>query len=96
MSLVYEDLLLSVLGEVLSGVSGVDGILARAPSSRANFTMLVMELEGLDKSQDLIGVTAHGWLVHGNMAEVSIRANDVQRTKREASVKEQSSIPERN
>lgn len=81
-----------MLGEIFVAVSGVDGVLAWAPASRANLAVLVVELEGLDESQNLIRVTAHRRLVHGDMTEVPSWSNDVQGTEGEASIKEQGTV----
>ncbi len=71
-----------VLLEVLQLLVDVrdDGVSARGPVGRADLTVLVVELEGLDETQNFLDVTANGGLVHGDLTEslVLVVANNEQ------------------
>lgn len=57
-----------------------DGVGTRGPVSRADLTVLVVELESLDETQNFFDVTANGGLVHSDLAQslVLVVANNEQ------------------
>jgi hypothetical protein len=75
-----------------------DGVRARGPVSRADLTVLVVELEGLDKTQNFFDVTANGGLVHGDLTEslVLVVANNEQTSQSVTSVLVQNTVGLRN
>lgn len=66
------------LGEVLQATLGVSlhGLATRLPAGGANLAVLVGELEGLDQTQGLVDVAAHGQVVDGDLAQGALGVDD--------------------
>ena len=56
---------------------GDHGLCSRLPVGRADFSVSINELEGLDKSQVLIGISANGKIVNRWVSDDSVSVNDV-------------------
>lgn len=66
------------LGKVLklSGGVSLEGVSSLGPVSRADFTVLVGELEGVEKTQSLLDVAANGQIVNSNLTNIALGVND--------------------
>ena len=54
---------------------GLHGLLAWPPSSGANLSVFVGELEGLDKSESLVHISADGEIVDCDLADLAFGIN---------------------
>jgi len=83
------------LVEVFLAVLGVwfHRVLTRLPTSRAHFSVLVCELECLNKSQCLVYGAAHRKVVDGDLTQVTFVVNDEQTTESNTIIFDQHPIP---
>lgn len=70
----------------------LDGVSSRSPGSRANFAVLVGELESLNKTEVLVNVTANRSIIERQMSQDSIVVNDVGSSEGVASVSKHGTI----
>lgn len=72
--------------EFVAVVIGDHGGLAGLPTGRADLSVLVRELEGLDESEDLINISSDGKIVHGVLTEGSLGVDDVGSSEGDSSI----------
>lgn len=86
------------LGEVLQAALGVSlhGLATGLPASGADLAVLVGELEGLDQTQGLVDVSAHGQVVDGDLAQDALGVDDEQATQRDALILNQDTVVARD
>lgn len=84
-----EKNLLVNLFEVLELLVNIrlDGLLTLLPVGGANLTMLLNELQSLNKTVKLIDVTTNGGIVHGDVADNALVIDDVGSTRVVTSIK---------
>lgn len=77
-----------MLAEVLLGLLhiGLNGSRIRVgiPVGRADFSVLLDELEGFDQAQNLVDGSAHGQIINGVLAQDAIGVNDEGAAQRDA------------
>lgn len=56
----------------------LDGSATLLPASGADFTVLISELEGFNKTQDFIDATTNRQIVDSNLSDYTFRADDEQ------------------
>jgi hypothetical protein len=90
--------ILSLGGKVLEAALGVGlhGLSALLPASRAHLAVLVGELEGLDKTDGLLDVTADGKVVDGDLAEDTLGVDDEETAKSDTLVLNQDTVVARD
>lgn len=81
-----------LLGEVLLGVGGVDGVGALLPVGGADLTVLVGELEGLDDTDGLLDGAADGEVVDVHGAEGALRVDEEGATEGDALLLEEDTV----
>lgn len=69
------------VSELVAGMIGDHSSLTGLPSGRADFTMFVSVLEGLNESEDFINVTADGEIGDAHVSEDTLVVNDVSSSK---------------
>jgi hypothetical protein len=74
------------VSELVAGMIGDHSSLTGLPSGRADFTMFVSVLEGLDESEDFINVTADGEIGDAHVSEDTLVVNDVSSSKSDSLV----------
>ena len=63
-------------GEFIATVVGYHGGFAGLPAGWADLAVLIDVLEGLNKTDGLVNITANGKIVDGDLAEGTIRSDD--------------------
>lgn len=89
---------LTRLGEVLQAALGVrlHGIVARLPAGGADLAVLVGELEGLDQTQRLVDVAAHGQVIDRDLAQGALGVDDEEAAQRDALLLNQHAVVARD
>lgn len=81
-----------LLGEVLLGVGGVDGVGTLLPVGRADLTVLVGELEGLDDTDGLLDGAADGEVVDVHGTEGALGVDEEGATESDALLLEENTV----
>jgi len=81
-----------LLGEVLELVRGVDGVGTLLPAGRADLTVLVGELEGLDDSDGLLDGSADGQVVDVRGSESTVGVDEEGASESDALLLEQDAV----
>lgn len=81
-----------LLGEVLLGVGGVDGVGTLLPVGRADLTVLVGELEGLDDTDGLLDGAADGEVVDVHGTEGTLGVDEEGATESDALLLEENTV----
>lgn len=68
------------LVEVGFGVAGLDGWLSLGPVGRADLTVLLCELEGVNESEGLVDASADREIVDGDLTDDALGVNDKEPT----------------
>jgi len=71
---------------------GLHGVISRLPVGGADLAMLISELEGINQAEDLIDVSADGRVVHGDVANDTLVADDEETTESVSSFLEHNSV----
>ena len=74
------------VSELVAGMIGDHSSLTGLPSGRADFTVFVSVLEGLDESEDFINVTADGEVGDAHVSKDTLVVNDVSSSKGDSCV----------